>query len=44
MVYLFYIQQCVYVNPKLPIYHIPPFPSGNCKFVFYIYESFLFCK
>ena len=41
--YLFYIQQCVYVNPNLPIYPSPPisvllgfflilyFPSCSCK-------------
>ena len=32
--YLFYIQQCVYVNPKLLIYPSPPFPFGNHSFVF----------
>ena len=42
VVYPFYIQQCVYVNPKLPIYHIPPFPSGNCKFVSISMSHFCF--
>ena len=31
--YLFYIWQCVYVNPNLPIYPSPTFPPGNHKFV-----------
>ena len=46
VVYLFYIQQCVYVNPKHPFYPSPSFPFGNHKFVFYVCESivFLFCK
>ena len=36
--YLFYIQQCVYVNPNLQF--IPhPLPPGNCKFVFYMCNS-----
>ena len=37
--YLFYIQQCVYVNPNLPTY---PSPLTTClfsKFVFYICDS-----
>ena len=40
VVYLFYIQQCVYVNPKPLIY--PPLlatPFGNHKFVSYACES-----
>ena len=38
--YLFYIEQCVYVNPNLLIYSsLPPFPFGNHKFVFYVCES-----
>ena len=37
--YLFYIQQCVYVNPKLLIYPSPLFPFGNHKFVFCVHES-----
>ena len=37
--YLFYIQQCVYLNPNLPIYPSPPLTPGNSKFVFYICNS-----
>ena len=37
--YLFYIQQCVYVNPNLPIYPSPTFHLGNHKFVFYSCDS-----
>ena len=39
--YLFYIQQCVYVNPNLPIYPSPspPFPLGSHKFVIYVCVS-----
>ena len=37
---LFYIQQYGYVNPKLLIYPFrPPFPFGNRKFDFQIYDS-----
>ena len=39
MVYLCYIQQYVHVNLKLLILSYPPFPFGNCKFVFYVCES-----
>ena len=35
LVNLFYIQQCVYVSPSLPIYA----PPCNRKFVFYICSS-----
>ena len=38
--YLFYIQQCVYVNPNLPIYPSSPLFPVNCKF-FYICNSVL---
>ena len=40
--YLFYIQQCVFVNPILPIYSSPHhgFPFGNSKFNFEIFEFF----
>ena len=42
ILYLFYIQQLVSVNPKLQIYPFPPsFPFGNHKFVFYVCESVL---
>ena len=44
-VYLFYIQQCVYVNPKLLIYLsplTPTIPFGNHKFLFYVCES-IYC-
>ena len=37
--YLFYIQQCVYFNPKLLVYPSSPSPFGNHKFVFYVCES-----
>ena len=38
--YLFYIQQCAYVNPNLPIYpSTQPFSFGNYKFAFEVYES-----
>ena len=38
--YLSYIQQCVYVNPKLPIYPSPQsFPFGNHKVIFDICKS-----
>ena len=38
--YLFYIQQCVCINPKLLIYPSPsPFLFGNHKFVFYVCKS-----
>ena len=33
--YLFYIQQCIYVNPNLPVHPTPPSPLGNHKFVLY---------
>ena len=36
---IFYIQYCVYVNPKLLIYSCARFPFGNHKFVFYICGS-----
>ena len=43
VVYLFYIQQCLYVNPKLLIYlPLQPcsaIPFGNHKFDFYVCES-----
>ena len=39
VVYLFYVQQCVSVNPKLLNYPPPCFPFGNHKFVFNVYES-----
>ena len=39
VIYLFYIQQCVYFNPKLLIY---PLPFGNCKFVFFFIFIYLF--
>ena len=39
IVYLFYIQQCISVNPKLIIYPSSPFPFGNHKFVFYVCVS-----
>ena len=41
VVYLFYIQSCVSVNPKLLIYPSPhpPFPFSNHKFVFDVCES-----
>ena len=34
-----YMQQCVCVNPSLPVYPSPPFPFGKHKFVFYICDS-----
>ena len=37
--YLFYIQQCVYVNPNLPIYPPAPFPPLVSMFVLYIFVS-----
>ena len=37
--YLFYIQQCVYVSPNLPIYPSPLFPPGKHKFIFCICDS-----
>ena len=38
--YLFYIYQCVFVNPKLLVYPSTPcFPFGNHKFVFEVCES-----
>ena len=39
VVYLFYIQYCVSINPKFLIYPSPPSPFGNHKFVFYACES-----
>ena len=44
MSYLFYIQQCVYVSPNLPIYpsHTHThFPFGNHKFVFRVCFCFV---
>ena len=40
--YLFYIQQCVYVNPNLPIYPSPHLSPGNHKFVFFFKIIYLF--
>ena len=37
--YLFYIQQCVYFNPNLPIYPSPTLHPGNHKFIFNICNS-----
>ena len=37
----FYIQQCTYVNPNVPIYPFLTFPLENCKFIFYICDSVL---
>ena len=37
--YAFYTQQCVYANPKLPIYPSPLLSFGNHKFIFYICGS-----
>ena len=37
--YLFYTQQCIYVNPNLPIHPTPPPPLGIHKFVLYICVS-----
>ena len=34
---LFYIQQCVYVTPSLPIHPLPP---RNHRFVFYVCDYF----
>ena len=42
--YLFYILQCVYVSPNLPIYPPHPLSSGNHKFVFYICDSYFVNK
>ena len=38
VVYPFYIEQCVFVNPQLLIYPwpLPHIPFGNHKFVFYV--------
>ena len=36
-------QQCISVNLKLLIY-ASPFPSGNCKFVCYLWVYFCFYK
>ena len=38
IMYLFYIQQCVYVNPNLPIYPSPPHPLVT-MFVFSVCYS-----
>ena len=34
-------QQCVYVNLNLTVYpsSLPPFSSGNCKVLFYVFDS-----
>ena len=37
--YLFYTQQCIYVNLILPIHPTSSSPLDNCKFVLYIYDS-----
>ena len=37
--YLFYTQQCIYVNPSLPIYCTPPSPLGIHTFVLYVCVS-----
>ena len=39
IVYLFYIQQHVYVNPNLPLYPSSFYLHHNHKFVFYICDS-----
>ena len=36
---LFYMQQCIYVSPNLPIHATPSPPLGNYKFVSYLYDS-----
>ena len=42
---LFYIWQCVSVNPKFPIYPSPlSLPFGNHKFIFYICEYVSYFK
>ena len=44
--FLFYIQQCMTINPNLLIYPSPslsPFPFGSHQFVFYV-SLLLFCK
>ena len=38
--YLFYTQQCIYVDSNLPIYPTPPFPLGIHKFVLYVCVCF----
>ena len=40
--HLFYTWQCVCVNPKLLVCPSPPFPSGDCKFVFCVCGSTTF--
>ena len=37
--YLFYTQQCIYVNSNLPIYSTLSFPLGIHKFVLYVCVS-----
>ena len=42
---IYFILLYIYVNPNLPSYPCPAFPSGNHKFVFYICDFyFCFCK
>ena len=45
VVHLFYIQQCVYVNPKFPIYPSPPFsPLVTISLFSMSVSLFLFCR
>ena len=37
--YLFYIYQCTYVNPNLPIHSVPIFSLGSHRFFFYLCDS-----
>lgn len=44
IVYLFYIQQCVYANPSLPMYPSPLFPSVIINLFSTSVTLVLFCK